>query len=225
MENELQLVAKEATEFQSSLAPIVVASSAEYSRAGDAVNTVSKKLKELEAKRMTMTRPLDESKRLIMEEFKKLTVPLDEFVTKTKQSMIAFHRAEEVKAAEAARIEREKAEAAARAEADKMRVEAEQRAKEAVAEGVPDILMDTEPAAPAPQPVYVPEPVVPKTTYGQQSTTTLRENWQFEITNPELVPREYLSVEPIKIKMAIRTQNVRDIPGVRIYDAGSIATR
>lgn len=57
---------------------------------------------------------------------------------------------------------------------------------------------------------------------GQFATkaASLRTLWKFEITDPALVPREWLTVDESKIGQAVRrsANPVREIPGVRIWD-------
>lgn len=49
---------------------------------------------------------------------------------------------------------------------------------------------------------------------GVKGTT---EVWCFQITDPMLVPREYLVVNESLIRQAVHYQKLREIPGVRIY--------
>lgn len=48
--------------------------------------------------------------------------------------------------------------------------------------------------------------------------------WTFNVTDPNLVPREYLVVDEKKIREAIRAE-VREIPGVEIFQDTQIAIR
>lgn len=49
---------------------------------------------------------------------------------------------------------------------------------------------------------------------GVKGTT---EVWTFEVTDPALVPREYLIVDQSLIRQAVHYRKLREIPGVRIY--------
>lgn len=225
MENQaLAPVVRETQAFQASLKPLEVSSLADYSKAGDAVKMVSNKIKELESKRLDMTRPLDQSKKLIMDEFKRITEPLEKFVNETKATMLAFHRKEQARIAEEQRIAREKAEAEERERQARARLEAAKNVKEAEDLGLPSALFEEpttdEPTAPAPVPVAE----APKTQRGAYATATVKQNWQYEIIDPDAVPRQYCEPSHDHIRQSI-IAGTREIPGVRIYDAGTLAIR
>jgi hypothetical protein len=74
------------------------------------------------------------------------------------------------------------------------------------------------------QPMQVSAPVVPKAQAPSNFTT--RENWQFEVTDIDKVPRKYLCVDDVMLRNEVkRTKGRVTIPGVRIWDVGTIATR
>lgn len=230
--NAIAPVIKDVEQFQTTLAPLVIKSAEDYASAGDTLKRVANKVRELEDKRMEMTRPLDTSKKLIMDEFKKLTAPLEAFINSSKKAMLDWNRAEQSRIAEEQRIAREKAEKEARERAAaeaKAREEAVAKARaEAEAVGIPEGFLDDEPA-PAPQavaPVEVPLPPVPdmKTKRGAVSTTTIKENWQYEIIDPDAVPRQYCEPSRDHIRQSILA-GTREIPGIRIYDAGTVQIR
>lgn len=222
MEN-IQEIAKVQAEVQQVIGTLVVqpvTSKDEYAKAGDVGKMVSNKIKELNEKRLEMTRPLDTSKKLIMAEFDKLIAPLERFVNDTKAAMLTFHRAEEARIAEERRkeLERQKAEEDAR----RAREEAEKKAAEEA--GVPDL---GEPMYKKPENVQVapaPLPEVKKTVRGDYATATAKANWQFEVLDPDEVPRQYCEPSKDHIRQAIAA-GTREIKGVRIYDAGTISLR
>ena len=52
----------------------------------------------------------------------------------------------------------------------------------------------------------------------------IRQNWTYEITNANLIPREYLMVDEKKLSGIAKTMKQDgNVPGVRFYDAGSVA--
>lgn len=61
-----------------------------------------------------------------------------------------------------------------------------------------------------------------RSDYGQ--TAYKRQRWDFEIVDIALVPREYFSLDERLVRQAIRS-GIRDIPGLRVYDAGKIVVR
>lgn len=80
-------------------------------------------------------------------------------------------------------------------------------------------------AVPAAAPVLAPVPVAaPATTRTDMGSSGLRKRWVFEVEAPALVPREYLVVDESAIRRAIAS-GVREIPGVKIWEEGSLAVR
>ena len=81
------------------------------------------------------------------------------------------------------------------------------------------------------KPVDVPQPapVAPKvedikTQRGSIATATVKSNWQYEIVDAKAVPRDYCEPSRDHIRQAILA-GTREIPGIRIYDAGTLAIR
>lgn len=68
-----------------------------------------------------------------------------------------------------------------------------------------------------------------RTTLG--AVASLRTTWEFEVTNPDLVPRQFLSVNEKAIRIAVRAATTEDgkntlkIEGVRIYPETSSVVR
>lgn len=73
----------------------VITSQNDYSKAGDLAKLIQNKIKQIEDKRLQYTRPLDESKRMIMADFKSITEPLENLVFEIKEKMIIWHKAEQ----------------------------------------------------------------------------------------------------------------------------------
>lgn len=223
-------VVQETQAFQKGLEPITIGTRDDYAKAGDTVKMVSNKVKELEEKRFSMTRPLDDTKKQIMDEFKRITQPLEGFIAETKQTMLAWARAEQAREAERQRIERERIAAEEAKRQEEERTAAEARRKEAEAMDVPSALLDDEPEdETAPEPIAEaaqpePEKATPKTERGSFATTTIKQNWTFEILDDKAVPRDFCEPSKDHIRQAIAA-GAREIPGVRIWDAGTVAIR
>lgn len=64
----------------------------------------------------------------------------------------------------------------------------------------------------------------PKTVRSDFSTTTIVDKWVGEIVDMALVPAQYCSPDPKKIKAAI-DGGARSIPGVRIWNDGKLTSR
>ncbi len=78
---------------------------------------------------------------------------------------------------------------------------------------------------PAPQPVYVPPVVIPRTVPKTQGVATVQ-NWKFRITNADLIPREYLEVDEKKIGQVVRAMKDKcQIPGIEVYPDSSARFR
>jgi hypothetical protein len=107
---------------------IVVDSPEMYQAAAGELQTISSQRKKIEDLRLSITRPIDEAKRRIMDLFRGPTEALERAENKIKRAMLDWRQAED------ARIARERAEAEAAARAERERAETERRAAEARAE-------------------------------------------------------------------------------------------
>lgn len=119
--------------------------------------------------------------------------------------------------------EKEAAEARARAEeaakagdSDAARLAEIAKAEEAKAQVVAEMPV-----------VQVEAPVIPKASGPVRTaagTASVRKRWEFGITDPTAIPREYLVVDEKKLREAIKA-GVRSIPGVNIFETSDIAIR
>lgn len=133
---------------------------------------------------------------------KQFTSSLDEAILGAKRKIASYQTRVE--------LERRKAEEAARKAAEELQKKLNAEAKEA---GV--------------QPVTVGIPVMPEkkaTTRTEEGTSYTVKSWQFEVTDENQVPREYLSPDPKKIKRAMEA-GLREIPGVRIFEQTDVRFR
>lgn len=72
------------------------------------------------------------------------------------------------------------------------------------------------------EPVFVPPPVVEKMTPKVEGVSFTKV-WKFEVTHPNMIPREYLSIDTVKIGGVVRaTKGAIQIPGVRIWAEDSV---
>jgi hypothetical protein len=55
-------------------------------------------------------------------------------------------------------------------------------------------------------------------------TTTISTTWHYELEALELVPREFLQLDPGKVNRAVKA-GAREIPGIRIFDKQQAVTR
>lgn len=49
-------------------------------------------------------------------------------------------------------------------------------------------------------------------------TTSLRDNWTWDVMDSNLIPREYLTIDTVKVNKAVRGDKVREIPGLNIWN-------
>jgi DNA polymerase III alpha subunit (gram-positive type) len=203
----------------------IVSSQDAYTNAGEDLKSIKSKAKELNDLRMSLTRPLDESKKRIMEFFNK---PID-FLTKAessvKSAMLKFQQEQErirreeerrlaeiqrQKAEELQRQAREAEERAAKLKTDKAKESAAAKAEElrtqaAVVESI--------------------APVV-ESKFEQAAGISTREVWKFRIVDATKIPREYLIPDENYIGEMVRvTKGKKQIDGIEIYTETVIYAR
>jgi len=142
-----------------------------------------------EEKRKELTRPLDESKKRIMNLFRPYLDRLNIGVTLLTRALQQYH-AERVQAAESARLA----------------VLAQQAARIAAAKDTGEVI------EPLSQSVT---PVVAKSSRSNLGLVTYREDYQIEIVNPNLVPRDLCEPSMTKIRARVKS-GITDIPGVLV---------
>ena len=158
----------------------VIQSNDDLDRAGEIQTNISKLIKKLETERKAITSPLDEAKKKIMAEEKRLVKPLADELDRLKKITSAY-------ATECAR-----------------RIEEERRQAELAERHAAEAAVAAEDAdpfgfnAPATPPPAMPIPQVssmPKT-----SCNRMVERWDFEVLDANAVPKELCSPDPAKIR-------------------------
>ena len=133
---------------------------------------------------------------------------------------------------EAKTIVSRKAYAWRKAEDDRIAIEAEKKRKEAEKQAEEDRLKQAEALAESgntemadallDEPINV-APVVIEKPQGIKNASS-RENWKYEIFNESLLPRGFLTADTKKIGKYVKDNGAQTkIPGVRVWDAGTIA--
>lgn len=194
-----------------------------YEIAGEELRTIKAKAKALEDRRKAITGPMDKAKKEVMDLFRKPLGVLEKAEAAIKQTMLAYHREQEAKAA------------AARAEAEKIAAEAkrqmEEQAREAEASGDVATAAALEVAATAmtAQPIAVAEPA--KLT-GIATTT----RWSAEVVDkvayirhvldnaPELIDTIEIDLKPLN-QMAVAMKDKMNIPGLKAVPKTGISAR
>ena len=192
-----------------------IASDSDLETAGEIQTAISKAVKKLEAERKSVTAPLDDAKKQVMAQEKKLAAPLNAELTRLKSLTSAY-------ATECARrIEEER----------RRREEEERRAAEAAvaAEDADPFGFNASPdvqAAPA-QPSPMPMPTMPKA-----SANRMVERWDFAVTDAHAVPRELCSPDERKIRAFLAAKKAEGykadqivIDGIRISATVQVQSR
>lgn len=216
----------------------------EYSAAGDELTRIKAAQKRLDETRKSLTRPLDESKKRIMDFFRAPAEKLAEAEKAIKSACIGYQqeqerirREEQRKAEEAARKERERLE--------RLRIAAEQKAREKEAElrrqaAEADaaerakiearMRADAEKAAAKQAEIdaraaSVIAPVIHREAPKVEGLST-RTVWKFRITDARQLPPEYTIPDEKKIGQVVRAlKGDTSIPGVEVYAEESMAAR
>lgn len=226
-----------------------VTTAAEYTSAGEELKRIKAKAKDLEAQRVSMTKPLDETKKRILDWFRDPLQYLADAEAAIKRAISAYDAEQrrlqqeaERAAAEAARKERERMEAEAakaeqaarekreREEAKARALEAQGRAAEAEAKR--KAAEEAEAArmreAEAKRAAAASMPAAPVVHFEQPKVAGVssRQVWKFEIVDGAQIPREYMVPDEKAIGAVVRALGERaNIPGVRVYAETVISSR
>ena len=202
-----------------------VATAEEYQGAGADLRTIKAKAKELTETRMSLTRPIEESKKKIIALFKEPLSYLEQAEAAIKKAMIGWQtKQEKIRQAEEARLAEIQ-----RKEAERLRIQAEKeearanslktlKAQEAAAAKAEELKAQAEEATSV-------TPIVESRIEEVQGVST-RKIWKFEIVDIDKLPREYMLPNEKYIGQIVRvSQGNREIPGVRIYSEDVISSR
>lgn len=184
----------------------------EYETAGLELQRVKGMQSKLDALRKSMTKPIDTAKKAIMDFFAGPSAKLYSAEVSIKAAMVTYQneqdrkrREAQARADEVARKERERLAAQAAKAAAKGKHEQAERYEQRAAGVV--------------------APVIPSDAPRMKGVSA-REVWTFEVTDPNAVPREFLSVDDAKIRKVVNAlKGDARIAGVRIWSEKSIAAR
>jgi hypothetical protein len=183
--------------------PEEIASDATLEQAAEALGIISSARRGIEAQRKLATGPVRQEEADINTEFKELASPINAAEERIKGAILTYQTAQRDKAEK--ERQRQARLADERQKREDKRAEKEERTP-------------VEHVAP---PVTTPPKTV-RTSSGAK--VSVKENWTFEVVNAAAVPKEFRIDEPdtVAIGKAVRG-GTREIPGVRIYDAGSVS--
>jgi len=178
---------------------ILISSQTEYIQAGDLIKVVKNKINKIEEQRKTWTKPLDESKKRIMEDVKNAINPLKEFENNVKITMTDWYMKEKI------RKDKEQAILEAKAKEQAIKEQKKNGAKIPIMSAVP-IVNNIQ------------------TQRGDMSVTTMKKVWTFKVVDETKIPREYLSINEVEIRSSIRG-GIRKIKGLEICQEDQLSIR
>ena len=185
-----------------------------YGLAADELKSIKAKAKDLDEMRKSMTRPLDDAKKRIMDFFNKPLSFLTEAESLIKRSMLTYDREQERKRQEEEARLRE----LARQEQERLRKEAEEKAAALIAEGKAEEAAEIKQDVPV-----VPLPTV-RTEQPKVAGISRRQVWKARVIDPTKVPRDYLMVnEKALDALAKSTKGEIKVDGVEFYAEDIIA--
>jgi hypothetical protein len=183
-----------------------------YRRAGELLLAVKELRKKIAATFKPIKQRIDEAKREVLAQERAADAPLLEAEYILSPQIIAYEKSRErLRQAEQLRLQ---VEAHRHDEERRLReaVLAEESGEQALAMS---ILEETCVA-----PVAVPR------TLPRRPGLSLRKTWGFRITNPGLIPREYLTPDLVKIGGVVRAlKNQCHIPGIEVYEEETLQGR
>lgn len=195
---------------------VVINNAEELAGVAEELKKIKAKAKELTAKRLTMTRPLDESKKTIMDFFRRPLSFLEQAESLLKGAMLTYNR----------KVQAE-ARAAAQREEARLKKNAEARARRAEKKGDEDLAEEIR--ADAEMTVV---PVVPEST--KVAGVSTRKVWKGEVTDMMALvkavaagnaPVTLLTVDKAELgQMARSLKGAVQYPGVRFYSEDSLSS-
>lgn len=184
---------------------MVVTNPIEYETAGIFLQHVKGILKQIAATFDGPIHDAHEAHRSIIAAKKKHADPLTAAERIVKGKMLAWKRAE----TERLEAERRELEAAERAREEERRLAEAERLAEQGRAAEADAVLE----APVTTPPVVMPPAAPKV-----AGVSTRHVWKFEIVDENLIPRQYMMVNQVAIRAAVRSMGkAANIPGVRVY--------
>ena len=211
---ETQAIVDKSENFALEIQTFKVIDQEDYSTAGNYLRDIKGATKQLNDLRKSMTAPLDESKKRIMEFFRKPLDILSKAEGALKCGMLTYQQEQERKRREEEARLQEKA----RKEAERLAARAEKAEANGNIEKAETLRQEA-------QEKEMLTPVVASPVEKVAGIST-KKVWKFEIVNEDLIPREYMIADEARIGKVVRaTAGTLTIPGVRIYAEDVLAAR
>ena len=225
MTNEIELVQKNTKEIgtfnedlKNRINSLKVFDNASLISATDLLKQIKTAIKKIKERELEYTKPLNDTVKKIRAEYKPHKDFADKLKTVLEQEKILPYQLEQERIAiEKAEKERQQEIAKAKAEQEALELEAEKNKSEEVLQKAVEKEAEIKQKE-------VEQPKINVTVKSEQSTTSIRKSWVYEIENPELVPIEFCEPSNRKINNAVKS-GVRFIKGVKIYEKSTIVSR
>lgn len=204
-------VTSEITTLEAFAASYAVTTAEQFQAGASDLARVKGMQKKLEETRTGITGPMNDALAKVNAFFKAPAAKLKAIEDLIKGKLSAYHAEQErirakeqAEADERARKERDRVEAQARKAAESGKVEKAAQLEQRAATVVAPIIQREAPKVAGLQ---------------------MREAWKFQVTDPSLVPREYLVVDEKKIRgVVMALKGEAKIPGVRVYSETAVAS-
>ena len=205
-EGAIERQAEEARRVLAEARAYTITTPEQFTAAAELLRTVATKARELEEQRKAITRPIDESKKRVMDLFRGPLDSLEAAGTVLRRAIGAFEQEQEERRRQAQR----EADEAARKERERL----ERQAAAAAAKGQEEKAAAITERAATVVPVHVTADV-PKV-----AGVATREVWEFEVVNAAALPREYLVPDEVKLRKvvsALKGDAATAVPGIRVW--------
>lgn len=176
------------------------------------LKAVKRRMADLDKQRKAITKPLDDAKKGVMDLFRAPVEWLEQAESTLKRAIAAYEHEQ--------RRLRLQAEAEARdlAMKEQARLAAEARAAEAAGK--------TEEALEMREQAHVMPVAMVAAPAPKMAGVSMREDWDFEIIDASLLPREYLIADEKKIRGVVKAlKEASNIPGVRVFAKDVVSAR
>ena len=192
---------------------IIIRSNDDFIKAGEILTAIKSLRKEIDATFDPIIKKAFEAHKEAVAQKKKVDAPLVEAEGIVKPRMAAWN-------AEQERIRREEEERLreiARKEEEERRLKEAIDAEKSGNKEEAEAILET--------PIEPPPVVIPKTT-PKVAGVSFTKQWKFRITDPNKIPREYLTPDEVKIGGVVRAlKDKANIPGVEVYTVDGVSGR
>lgn len=198
---------------------VVISSDTDATYVAEGVGEIKKVIKSIEAQRLSYTKPLDEAKKKLIEDERKITEPLNSIIKTLNTKMVAWTMAQEKRRREEAEKKRQEELAALEAEKQKQLAIAATTDNEEAAKAVEEIEKNAARLEAAPV-------TITNTVKTEKGAWTVQARWKARVVDESLVPREFLIVDTIKLnKYATTMKESAKVPGVEFFKESAGVSR